>query len=326
MAQRLIDVEAANLDLFNMLFRNQVYLEGVKIGLAADFSNLLREIYGKFFVMFNRSKWNSVDELSRVQLQTFIRQLQEIQKQAFNKYTQRFIELLKELASIEHDFANVMFSKSYFSRGLPTISDATLWALLNTSVVPASGLTINQMFANFNANSSVRIASQIGMSSVDGNSMNDSFDAICGTNANNFKDGLFYKFTVQDAALISTAVQQVSQVVQENIAKEMFPFYQWVSVMDNKTSEICIERNGNVYEYDKGPRPPAHYRCRSKEVPLYTNQPVTSSSKNLSEWFSTQPVEFLKDAFGMSHGLTEDSSPLPLTVSNYKSKIKLIAM
>lgn len=78
--------------------------------------------------------------------------------------------------------------------------------------------------------------------------------------------------------VIRTAINHVSQVardktVQEN--KNLFSHEEWVSTLDGRTSAICRSRDGETYEIGKGPRPPAHFNCRSLRVP------VTKSWKQL---------------------------------------------
>lgn len=43
--------------------------------------------------------------------------------------------------------------------------------------------------------------------------------------------------------------------------------YIWISVMDGRTSYICIGRNRKIYVVNKGPLPPAHANCRSSTAP-----------------------------------------------------------
>lgn len=42
--------------------------------------------------------------------------------------------------------------------------------------------------------------------------------------------------------------------------------YQWLSVLDSRTSETCRRRHGKIYTFGEAgsPKPPAHYRCRSR--------------------------------------------------------------
>lgn len=42
----------------------------------------------------------------------------------------------------------------------------------------------------------------------------------------------------------------------------------WVSKLDSHTTPICIELDNKIFPLDAGPRPPAHYNCRSTIAPV----------------------------------------------------------
>jgi len=80
------------------------------------------------------------------------------------------------------------------------------------------------------------------------------------------------------AAITRTAVNHVSTVAREQVYKEnadIIKGVQWVSTLDNRTTLICASRDGKVWPGTEGPRPPAHYNCRS------TTAPVTKSWREL---------------------------------------------
>jgi SPP1 gp7 family putative phage head morphogenesis protein len=43
---------------------------------------------------------------------------------------------------------------------------------------------------------------------------------------------------------------------------------QWVAKLDSHTTPICRELDDQIFPLDKGPRPPAHYNCRSTVAPV----------------------------------------------------------
>lgn len=68
-------------------------------------------------------------------------------------------------------------------------------------------------------------------------------------------------------ATISTVLQDLSTKTKEAVIKKYAKFYVWVSVIDSRTTDICTQRDGTVYEMGEGPLPPAHIRCRSTIAP-----------------------------------------------------------
>jgi len=77
----------------------------------------------------------------------------------------------------------------------------------------------------------------------------------------------------QSEALVITATTAVSTeadhaVYQAN--EKALNGWQYVAVLDSKTTPICSHRDGTIYPVgDTVHRPPAHYRCRSTTVPVF---------------------------------------------------------
>lgn len=72
-------------------------------------------------------------------------------------------------------------------------------------------------------------------------------------------------------AVIITAANNAGTVGRDAFYKEnddVIEFVEWVSVLDSRTTIICASRDDKKYPVDSGPRPPAHYRCRSIVVPV----------------------------------------------------------
>lgn len=94
----------------------------------------------------------------------------------------------------------------------------------------------------------------------------------------------------QFKALIETgATSSINKLRDDiNIENEVL-FYQYVAVLDNRTSEICRDLNGNVYRVDNknAPRPPQHFRCRSAIYPLNYRGNKLTANDDLAE-FSKQ--------------------------------------
>jgi SPP1 gp7 family putative phage head morphogenesis protein len=104
------------------------------------------------------------------------------------------------------------------------------------------------------------------------------------------------RYKNQLSAVIETFISSVSSFLNHSIGSLFFDEYQWVSVLDSHTTEICRGRDGNVYRYGKGPIPPAHYRCRSSIMPI-----VDYSLKvmpTFSNWVSRQPRPVMDDILG----------------------------
>jgi SPP1 gp7 family putative phage head morphogenesis protein len=76
----------------------------------------------------------------------------------------------------------------------------------------------------------------------------------------------------QSKALVVTAVTSVTAQADHAIYKaneKSLKGYQYVAVLDSRTTPLCAHRDGNIYPVDDiAHLPPAHYYCRSTTVPV----------------------------------------------------------
>jgi SPP1 gp7 family putative phage head morphogenesis protein len=102
---------------------------------------------------------------------------------------------------------------------------------------------------------------------VDGEGLQDAIDLLRGTKSLGFSDGLTAKINNWRATNINTLVQHFSMSSKISVWLENgIERYQWISILDSRTTPICRGRSRKVYEVGNGPIPPAHFNCRSTIV------------------------------------------------------------
>ena len=89
----------------------------------------------------------------------------------------------------------------------------------------------------------------------------------------NVRKGAVFNITRnQSQALVTTAITSVHAQVDHEVYKaneKVLQGWQYVAVLDSRTTPICAHRDGTVYPIDDTSHlPPAHYRCRSTTVPI----------------------------------------------------------
>jgi hypothetical protein len=102
-----------------------------------------------------------------------------------------------------------------------------------------------------------RLLNTINRGFANKQTLNDIFLDIIGTSDNNYKDGIFVAIDIANTTIAETLIQNITSIVAASVFSTLFNKYQWISVMDSRTSNICIERNLQVYIYGSGPLPPA---------------------------------------------------------------------
>ncbi len=82
----------------------------------------------------------------------------------------------------------------------------------------------------------------------------------------------------QVRTLVRTSVNQVANTASLNVYRansDITKKYRYTATLDSRTTAVCGALDGRVFDYDKGPKPPQHFNCRSTIVPEidYENLP-----------------------------------------------------
>lgn len=90
---------------------------------------------------------------------------------------------------------------------------------------------------------------------------------------------------VQSTGLIQTAITSVRAQTDHEVYKandKILKGWQYVAVLDSRTTPLCAHRDGHVYPVgDTAHLPPAHWRCRSTSVPIVKSYTELANSESL---------------------------------------------
>jgi SPP1 gp7 family putative phage head morphogenesis protein len=99
-------------------------------------------------------------------------------------------------------------------------------------------------------------------------------------------------------AMLSTLVAFISRATRDRVFKlnnDKIKGYQWVSVMDSRTTEFCRWADGKTWYYDNDSgtlgspyTPPVHFSCRSMTTPIYKSWEELGLDESYAERFPTQ--------------------------------------
>lgn len=154
------------------------------------------------------------------------------------------------------------------------------------------GMYPNDLISMIKSSLIVKIKTAMISANADDIKIEELKQIIYGTRELNYKDGKLNEVLEIASKNLKSLIQHVTVSTQEDIESKLFRYYQWVSVMDSRTSEICRGRNKNIYVYGKGPIPPAHFNCRSKIMFLESKQ--NEDLPTYDEWLKDQPESIQK--------------------------------
>lgn len=319
--------------------RQQVYVEFLKNDEAEKADELNDAILAVLVALLAKAGYDTLSDMPKKELRAFIAKVNAQLAKVFKNFKALTIQSLKAIVDADVEVTTAIFQKL---TGKPKInlSHASmnrrlLWAKITNDVIAGAGETPLKLLSEFFATVTADVRKLILRAYADGMSIKEITALITGTKAAGYKDGLLRKVRNSWATMTDTIIQHVSSYIGELFGKMFYEYYEWVSIIDSRTTDICRHRDGKVYRYGHGPRPPAHHRCRSRirplPVPANTPDPMT-----YFQWIKEQPAEVQDDILGKdvasrlrdgelgSRDFPRFVSSKRLTPKGYKDKRRLL--
>jgi SPP1 gp7 family putative phage head morphogenesis protein len=189
---------------------------------------------------------------------------------------------------------------------------------------PFQGRVLREWAQGVGAQRTQRVMDQIKIGVVEGQSVENIVKRVRGTKSMNYKDGILEISRRDAASVVKTAVTHIASGAAEvfyEANQEAIKGVRWVSVLDGRTTAVCQARDGKVFEPGKGPRPPAHFNCRSTVTPVLRSfrelgidlddlPDVDRKSMNgkepagttYNDWLKRQSAAFQDEVLGVTKG------------------------
>lgn len=309
-----------NEELADAGVRHQVGLMRLKNATVRKILNLLARMDARI-----------VARLTAEDLTDLGRQRQEEMLAAIRRIVAEGHEVLYDEALADH-LALATYEGEFQERAirgaLPVVLDtitpsaAQLYAAVQSR--PFQGKILREWYAELEEGSQRRLRDTIRMGWTEGRTTDQMIRDVRGTRKLGYKDGVLEINRRSAEAVVRTAVNHTANAARSELYRQnanVIKGVQWVSTLDSRTTPICQARDGNVYPVDKGPRPPAHWNCRSTTVPVLKSwkelgidlkeAPAgTRASMNgqvagdltYGEWLRRQSAEFQDEVLGKTKG------------------------
>lgn len=320
-------------DALDAFVRQQVYVEGFKNGEVDRASATFDEISAAVLLLATQAGITNLGELTKRDMLAFVAQVKAKVKSVFNKSAEVTLANIEQFMGADIAVTGKVLS-AVSDAAIPYNSVNLSWGSAANTPIAGVGTEPNELVsAQLTAIIAAYVAA-IKRGYADSQTLADFTRELVGTKALKFKDGLSAKLQRNWATAIETIIQHVSSLVAFKLQSLASKTYTWCSILDSRTTDICRERNGQVYEYRNGPRPPAHWRCRSFVVPITVV--ALQDMPTFYTWAKRQPASIQDDIFGPTRGrelrtgvLKADDLPgfdrtRPLTVNEYAGKVDQI--
>lgn len=314
-------------DEFNAYMRQQIYVESVKADEANKFDETQLEIELTIALIASMITVENMAELTKSQLAAIVAKLNARLSKLFNKTitvtTRAVYNFMRVDTQVTKSIASWLTgkAKSRFPVGLQR-----LWAVINNAPIGGTGQEPKNMLRTFFSSAGSKIVSRLKQGYANGWTPREFVLNTIGSSNYQYRNGIMLTIKNQFKAMINTWMQHVSSHVSAAVNSIFYDRYQWCSTMDERTSPICVELDGTIYEYGKGPLPPAHYRCRSKTMPLAAESSLPTPSFKV--WVNDQPEEVKRDIKKYANypprGDGEKLTVRPMSLDEYGSKVNMI--
>lgn len=229
---------------------------------------------------------------SSQRLRRMLEQVQATQLEAYRAIRGRLEEDWSDLASAETAFTNrlgIAGAAIKSSANFVTVSAEQLRAAVMSQ--PFQGKVLREWTDQFEAGARARMRAAITDGYLQGEAVTKIARRVRLTNDISKRGA---------EALVRTSVNHFNaEAVRQSAAAnpDLFPRYQWMSVLDNRTTPICQSRAGKVYRHGAGPMPPAHVRCRSVVINLVEGVGPYEDLR-YGDWLDRQSSEVQQEVLG----------------------------
>ncbi len=264
----------------------QKYSNGVVRRMVAILNRTDKDLFDQLLVAMQRLPPDSftVERLDNL--------LTAVRMDNARAHEQAGLELRSELQALTQYEAGYQFD--LFRTTIPEIvpvaqvtADAAYTAAMSR---PFQGRLLSEWMSGLETDKATRIRDAVRMGYVEGPTTDQIMQRVRGTRAKGYSDGIIEIDRRNLESVVRTAVSHTAATTREAFNQanaDLIKALQWDSVLDSRTTEICMLRDGKQYTntvphkpighslpYLGGPGK-AHWCCRSCETP------VTKSFKEL---------------------------------------------
>lgn len=197
--------------------------------------------------------------------------------------------------------------------GFNRISPSSVAKIIRTK--PYEGAVLNQWWKKLSVDSQADLVRNVKQGIIQGQTNKEIINRVTGTQSSSGVYGrMKNSVDTQVRTLTNNTVTQVrEQTYEEN--RSRIKGVEWLATLDGRTSLICAGLDGQIFPINSGPRPPAHFNCRSTTVPVLKgfsefglkNPPAStrasldgqvSADVKYPEWLKGQPKDIQLQVLG----------------------------
>ncbi len=250
------------------------------------------------------------------ELQSLLASSQEEQVQILLRAVDTLTTDLATLAAYEGEFtAKALSAQAKQGIKIMALRAGEAYAEALRQPIPATGELLEAFTQGWARKETKAVNDLIARGSVNGWTNDQVVQAIRGTKANGYRDGISARVGQNAEAVVRTSIQHVANTARRETWARNADIIEWevvVATLDGSTTPQCRGLDGQKFRLGKAPRFPIHVRCRTTTVVelgekwAFLEQGATRASMDgpvdakLSyyEWLKQQPAAFQVDTIG----------------------------
>lgn len=306
--------------LRDLAIRQQVLLERYKAGEVRGLFKSIDELSAAIGGVI-ASLDKDVGAMTRKELTAVLSELTAVNTKVFEKTTEKLTARFGEFADFQAELEGKALEVVAPSLRIAIPKAGVAYANALAQPISATGQLLPKFISHWTEGETAKINNVVQRAWGEGWTNQRLTQAIRGTKALGFKDGIVATTKRNAEAVGRTSVQHVastSRMATWEANKDIVTGYKWVSTLDGKTTQICRSLDGQVFKLGRGPVPPVHINCRSTTVAEldeklgldFLDEGATRSSVNgyvpaeqtYYDWLKTQSAGFQNQALGKTRG------------------------
>lgn len=248
--------------------RHAHQVEAFKKGQVSKIARLIdRVLVPSLVERLEQSEGLTVRQQSRIANQ--VRSFEAISQQATGRIHKTLEADLMDLGVVEADWQRTVMQRSTpinFTFNQPSLN--VLEVITRKRAV--RGRLLEDWFKDIGRTAARQAEGVLRQGLATGQTVREMVEALRGVPGTGFT-GAIQQVRRQAATIVRTSVNHVANLAHEEVFKankDVIKGVRWVSVLDRRTTDICISLDGQTWKVGEGQRPPAHHQCRSITVPV----------------------------------------------------------
>ncbi|MFW6368581.1 MAG: minor capsid protein [Spirochaetota bacterium] len=259
---------SANEKLQDKSISHATFMERYKTQVVNDILESLKDSERN---LVNRIRDRLDDEsFTRQRLERLLEDIKAITKEGNQVLRERLRETVKEFGEREAKWTAGAIGESMpIEWNIAQPSPSQIYAAVVDR--PLEDRMFDEAMRGVGENQRQRIQAALRRGFTEGQTVQEIVRSIRGTRKVNYTDGILGRSRREITGLVRTAINHTHSVARDELVREnrdLIKGVQWVATLDSRTTLICASRDGKVFDPDEGPRPPAHFNCRSTVVPV----------------------------------------------------------